>query len=79
MCLKESLRLWAPVPVIARQLTRPMTIDGVTLAPNTTVNINILALHHNPLVWGDDHDVSTFLKPLCRKITIKKWCCSSVH
>ena len=58
-CLKESLRLWTPVPFIARKLTKPLTVDGVTLPPDTNVNMNILALHHNPSVWGEDHDVSS--------------------
>ena len=60
-CVKESLRLWSPVPTIARQISRPLTIDGITLPPHTFFNINILALHHNPEVWGEDHDVSTIL------------------
>nr|AAR88241.2 CYP4BB1 [Alitta virens] len=56
MCLKESMRLWCPVPVISRQLLNPITIDGVTLPPHTLFDINIIALHHNPTVWGEDHD-----------------------
>ena len=58
-CIKESLRLWPAVANIARQITKPLTIDGITLPPHTLFNINILALHHNPEIWGEDHDVST--------------------
>lgn len=32
MCIKESLRLYSPVPAISRQVTKPMTFyDGRTL------------------------------------------------
>ena len=58
MCIKESMRVWCPVPVISRQLLQPLTIDDVTFQPHTLFDINIIGLHHNPSVWGDDHDVS---------------------
>ena len=50
--------MWPPVPNIARQLEKPLTIDGITLPPDSMVHMNILAMHHNPAVWGEDHDVS---------------------
>ena len=49
------------VPIINRQLNKEVTIDGVTLLPGTLVNINIYALHHNPSVWGEDHNVWHFV------------------
>ena len=31
MCLKESMRLYPPVPVIARRITRETVFDGRTM------------------------------------------------
>ena len=61
MCIKEALRLHTPVPFIGRQLTNPIELDGITLPKDTFVNINIYLLHHNPLVWGEDHMVKLVL------------------
>lgn len=37
MCIKEALRLYPPVPGIARKLTKPMTFfDGVTVPAGTS-------------------------------------------
>jgi cytochrome P450 len=55
MCVKESLRLHTVVPFVARQLSRPMEIEGVTLLPGTIIDICPWAVHHNPDVWGSDH------------------------
>ena len=52
------MRLYCPVPLISRELTRDMDIDGHKVLAGTTVNIPIWALHHNPTVWGEDHMVS---------------------
>jgi cytochrome P450 len=53
MVVKEALRLHCPVPMIQRELTKDMTISGVTLPPGCHVDIAIYNLHHNPLVWTD--------------------------
>ena len=55
LCIKEALRLYSPVPQITRMLTKPTEIEGVELLPDTTVILGIYAMHHNPLVWGDNH------------------------
>ena len=57
MCIKEAMRHTPPVPVFGRKLENPMEIDGVTLIPGTFLVIQVYAVHHNPLVWGDDHMV----------------------
>ena len=58
LCIKESMRMFPPVPGISRQLNSEVVIEGVTLLPGTRVSTAIYAMHHNPKVWGDDHFVS---------------------
>lgn len=52
MCIKESIRLYPPVPEIARTLTKPMTFcDGRTLPAGSYVGANVYGIHRNPDVW----------------------------
>lgn len=52
MCIKESLRLYPPVPMIARELDAPVTFaDGRSLPKGFQVMLYIYALHRNPEVW----------------------------
>jgi len=67
MCIKESLRRVPAVPTVSRELSAPLTVDGVTLRPGTIVQIGIFNLHHNPSVWGDDHMVSQIQRRSQRK------------
>ena len=53
MVIKEGMRLHSTVPLVARQLTQPATVEGVTLPVGSTVMINIFNVHHNPTVWSD--------------------------
>nr|XP_028589391.1 cytochrome P450 4B1-like isoform X1 [Podarcis muralis] len=54
MCIKESLRLYPPVPGISRQLSKPITFcDGRSLPKGSLVAINIYCIHRNPSVWQD--------------------------
>lgn len=53
MVIKEGMRLHCPVPFISRRLTKPMTVEGVTLPIGTSCTINIMNVHHNSLVWPD--------------------------
>lgn len=53
MCLKESMRLHVPVPMIQRELTEPMDLDGYTAPTGTLISIMLYNIHHNPLVWPD--------------------------
>jgi len=57
MCIKESLRSHPPVPFIVRELETPLKVNDVTLLPGTIIDINIYGVHHNELVWGEDHMV----------------------
>ncbi|OBS71983.1 hypothetical protein A6R68_13440, partial [Neotoma lepida] len=52
MCIKEALRLYPPVPGIAREISKPITFpDGRSLPKGVSVTLSIYALHHNPKVW----------------------------
>ncbi|NWW59518.1 CP4B1 protein, partial [Ifrita kowaldi] len=54
MCIKESLRLFPPVPAVSRQLSKPITFsDGRSLPAGCHVGLNIFAIHRNRDVWED--------------------------
>ncbi|XP_053549486.1 cytochrome P450 4A4 [Bombina bombina] len=54
MCIKESLRLYPPVPSVSRELNKPITFyDGRSLPAGALVSLNIYAIHRNPSVWKD--------------------------
>lgn len=54
MCLKESLRLHSPVPMVNRQLERPLSFSKDCVAPpGTSLTIQLTAMHLNDKVWKD--------------------------
>ncbi|XP_020663181.3 cytochrome P450 4A4 [Pogona vitticeps] len=54
MCIKESLRIYPPVPQIARELNSPVTFpDGRTLPKGVLVMLSIYSLHRNPEIWDN--------------------------
>ncbi|XP_075034797.1 cytochrome P450 4B1-like [Mixophyes fleayi] len=54
MCIKESLRLYPPVPSVSRELSKPVTFfDGRNLPAGTVVSLNMYCIHRNPAVWKD--------------------------
>lgn len=60
-CVRESLRLWPTIPVIAfkpRDTHNPTTIGKgkYTLKPGQTVIALLPAIHRDPDVWGNDAD-----------------------
>ena len=66
-CLKEAMRVFPPVPVIGRELSENLNVNGSVIRKGTNVTINILGCHHNPTVWGDDHMVRTLSeKKFCK-------------
>ncbi|KAG9152867.1 hypothetical protein Leryth_012490 [Lithospermum erythrorhizon] len=54
MILEESLRLYPPVPVIKRKVTKHVSLKKLTLPPQLELYISPLALHHDPKIWGED-------------------------
>ncbi|XP_062254782.1 cytochrome P450 4B1-like [Platichthys flesus] len=56
MCIKESLRIYPPVPGMARQLTKPMTFcDGRTLPAGCLVGTSVYGIHMNETVWENPY------------------------
>ncbi|XP_012504512.1 PREDICTED: cytochrome P450 4B1 isoform X1 [Propithecus coquereli] len=52
MCIKESFRLYPPVPQVYRQLSKPVTfVDGRSLPAGSLISLHIYALHRNSAVW----------------------------
>ncbi|XP_042641862.1 cytochrome P450 4B1 [Tyto alba] len=54
MCIKESLRLFPPVPSVSRYLSKAVTFsDGRSLPAGCQVGLSIFAIHRNRDVWQD--------------------------
>ena len=53
MCIKEALRLHAPVPFIERILTKDMYIDGYYVPAGTMVDLQLYVMAHNSYVWEE--------------------------
>ncbi|XP_014022825.1 cytochrome P450 4B1 [Salmo salar] len=52
MCIKESLRLYPPVPGMSRKITKPITFfDGRTVPEGCLVGTSIFGIHRNATVW----------------------------
>ena len=48
------MKLHAPVPCNAKEISKPVTVDGVTFPNYTKFSVSINSLHHNPHVWSED-------------------------
>jgi cytochrome P450 family 110 len=51
--IKETLRLYAPVPGFGRKLTEPMRLGGYDLPAGVIVGGSSYLLHRNPRIWPD--------------------------
>ncbi|XP_028985122.1 cytochrome P450 4B1-like isoform X1 [Betta splendens] len=52
MCIKESLRLYPPAPIIFRTITKPMTfVDGRSLPEGSHFCVSVYGIHRNATVW----------------------------
>ncbi|XP_052073594.1 cytochrome P450 4A10-like [Mytilus californianus] len=54
--VKESMRMFAPVPGTARLLTSPMKFGDIIVPAGVQIDISIHSIHHHPDVWPE-HDV----------------------
>jgi cytochrome P450 len=56
LCLrvfKESMRLYPPVPIFARDVISDIEVGGYRLTPGTVVLVSPYATHHRPDLWPD--------------------------
>ena len=60
LCIKESMRLHTPVPIVGRQVDTEFEIEGVTLPIGTLIDVHIHQMHNNKAVWGEDCHVCIF-------------------
>ncbi|XP_065220964.1 cytochrome P450 4C1-like isoform X2 [Planococcus citri] len=52
-CVKEVLRLYPPVPLIARHVTTPLELPNQVIPPGTSVLVNVYSLHRDPENFPD--------------------------
>lgn len=57
MCIRESLRLHAPVQAVTRRYTQDMPLPGDCTVPQGAIClVSIYGTHHNPTVWTNPHE-----------------------
>ncbi|CAK6977493.1 cytochrome P450 4F3 [Scomber scombrus] len=57
MCIRESLRLHAPVQAVTRRYTQDMPLpEGRTVPEGVICVVSIYGTHHNPAVWTNPHE-----------------------
>jgi PHYB activation tagged suppressor 1 len=54
MILNEALRLYPPAVAALRQAEKPVKLGRFSLPAGTQLMIPILAMHHDPALWGND-------------------------
>lgn len=54
MTLNEVLRLYPPVPVIARKTHETTKLGDITLPPGMELLLHIMLVHRDTELWGDD-------------------------
>ncbi|XP_065882296.1 cytochrome P450 4A25-like [Dysidea avara] len=67
MCIKESMRLYPPVPLYFRNISEDTTIKGHLIPKNTFVTIAPIGLHRQPDIWEnpEEYDPLRFLPERC--------------
>lgn len=54
LIINECLRLYPPAHMITRKASKKVKLGNLILPQNIYIFIPILALHHNPQIWGED-------------------------
>lgn len=52
--MNEVLRLYSPAPNAQRQAREDLQVDGLTIPKGTNMWIDVVSMHHDPALWGDD-------------------------
>lgn len=52
--MNEVLRLYCPAPNVQRQVREDIHIDGTTIPKGTNIWIDLVSMHHDPTLWGED-------------------------
>ncbi|KAL5195213.1 Cytochrome P450 714A2 [Glycine soja] len=52
--MNEVLRLYPPAPNVQRQAREDIKVDDITVPNGTNLWIDVVAMHHDPEVWGKD-------------------------
>ena len=47
------MRMYTPIPIVARITTQPHCLDGVDVPTGSLVDVNIYHIHHHPDVYDD--------------------------
>ncbi|MEM5584961.1 MULTISPECIES: cytochrome P450 [unclassified Roseibium] len=67
--IEETLRLYPPVPILAREATGDTTIGGKAVPKGSLVMVVPWLMHRNPVLWSkpDVFDPGRFLDPKAKK------------
>ncbi|XVF09883.1 hypothetical protein REPUB_Repub07fG0135500 [Reevesia pubescens] len=52
--MNEVLRLYSPAPNAQRQAREDIKVDDLIIPNGTNMWIDVVAMHHDPAIWGDD-------------------------
>ncbi|KAK7343690.1 hypothetical protein VNO77_12633 [Canavalia gladiata] len=52
--MNEVLRLYPPAPNVQRQAREDIKVDDLTVPNGTNLWIDVVAMHHDPALWGKD-------------------------
>ncbi|KAF2320450.1 hypothetical protein GH714_027542 [Hevea brasiliensis] len=52
--MDEVLRLYPPAPNAQRQIRDDITVNNLTIPTGTNVWIDLVGMHHDPNLWGED-------------------------
>jgi cytochrome P450 len=52
--MNEVLRLYPSAPNVQRQARGDIQVDDLTIPNGTNMWIDVVAMHHDPALWGDD-------------------------
>ncbi|XP_023229868.1 cytochrome P450 4C1-like [Centruroides sculpturatus] len=68
--IKESMRIYPPVPIFGRKNPYEIKIDDYILPPKSTISICTYAIHHNPSVYENPEvfDPDRFLPENFKKL-----------